>query len=323
MKQALRFWVIVLLIAVLPLGAVGGRMDLLGMGVGSQATALGHASVARRGTLEGSFGNPASLAGLSHGWMILASVVPIFDLTLYTFAAATRSENGSVFAVSFRGLNYGSITGGQLDPTDLGRAIATGDQIWTASGSLALGSLLRLPFDLDLGCHAAFLSQVLDSVTLTGGTVDGGLLARFGRGKLQGSVGIHGQNLVRFGTQLSPPLRLKGGVGGGWQPIPQWHLDLLADGAWEDGAAEPEWAVGLESRLWDRFTLRVGCPLRGAEYGAPGLSFGAGIHLPVGGGRVGVDYAWLPLGGWSAGEQQIQLTIAFGPAEKATAEPQP
>lgn len=303
------------LVAMLSMGPLHpAAFELLQIAVGGASAAMGRSGVAIPGSLEGVFNNPASLASLRGGVSMLGSFNPYLEMSLWSAVASLTLDRKLTIAAGIYGLSYGTLTGDIKYNGDLGRSLASGDLVGSLAFGVPMGSLLGLPFVLDLGGTVKYASQNLDSVLLTGVLFDAGALIGFGGKYSVLSFGFAAKNFgiiaAGMGGIAAPSVFCAGAA---WRltPAPAFSLKFMADGESEVSSSILRGAFGMELGLLGLVFLRGGY-LLGADLAATrGFTTGIGARLRIAQFQMRLDYAIIPLGELGGFQHNIQLGATF------------
>ncbi|MBN8215831.1 MAG: hypothetical protein J0L75_04275 [Spirochaetes bacterium] len=306
------------------LSAQAASFEVLTIGLGGASAAMGRSGVAVPGSLEGVFNNPASLASIRGGVSLLGSFNPYLDMSLWSAVASFTVDRKFTLAFGAYGLAYGTMTGDIRFNGDPGRALASGDLIASATLGLPLGTLLKLPFLIDLGGTAKYASQTLDSVQLTAVLFDAGALIGFGNSVSVLSLGFAAKNFGTVGGKAGPSAPTVLAAGAAWRLTPgaAFSMKLMADGETEWAATGFRGAFGAEIGLLSLVYLRGGYLLGADTAATRGFTTGVGARLRISQMQLRLDYAIVPLGELGGFQHNVQLGVTFDVRPKATPKPE-
>lgn len=298
----------------LPVSAELTSFDFLNIPATASRAAYGFAPAAQSGSLEGLWGNPASIAGLSNSFSALLAGNTHLEINL--LSGGISYGNGSFhFGAGVSLLLPGEIAGA-LDLTSLNQSIAGGDILFLGSAALQLGRILKLPFFWDVGLNANLVSETLGPNRLGALFFDAGTICGLNFGAVwSASLGL---DIRHFGLQTegkSQPLPMAVSLGGTlrFQPAHYLGIELLAQGDFL-GKEEKTFSLGSSLELFHFLLLRGGFSL--GEKG-PGFTAGAGVKMNFANRTsVSIESAFFPTQ-TSESEVVFQTTASFSRKEAA------
>ena len=286
--------------------------DVLTIGTGGAASSLGNAQAAEIDSIEGAFYNPATLGSLSANTSIILSYNPYSSMSIATGIIAARLGSFT-FAASGFGLIFDPIIGYVEYNGDPGRVLAAGNYVFGASASCSFGSMLRLPFILDIGVNARYAREILDTESLSAVLGDAGVIFGFRNiiGEDTLSFGMYGRNIgipISSTTAITLPTSFT--VGFSYRTEPRKYLlgiKLIFDASYYFNDMM-RYNLGAGITLFKIASLRLGYMF---GYDARGFTAGAGARIPIGDMSFAFDYAIIPMGDLGM-HHSLQLGVAFG-----------
>ena len=249
--------------------------------------------------------NPAGLSTLSS---VEAQVMYLSDFAdqseSYLFGGvAWPFAKAFCAAVSVESYGLASFDG--VDKTGLptGTSLSAGDLVFTGAFAFDPMKLAGKKFGLNLGVAAHFIQSTLAGKSASAFAFDAGVLFKagiFGFGEMNRKdnlgIGFAAQNIGTSVTYVSEktglPANLRAGIGYRVFKDRMHSVQVSAD-ANLPGDSSPIVSAGLEYTLLGMFYVRGGYKITGPE--AAGLSAGAGVSYLLGGRKLFVDYAVVPM----------------------------
>jgi hypothetical protein len=280
------------------LGTTGAQF--LELAVSARAVGMGSAQDAVAGDASALYHNPAGLAAIDRGSLVLSHAAYVQSVSYQYGAAAYRLRFGTL------GFGIQSLSPGSLDEVDNTGAI-TGNSFRPHDEAVSVGYGGSWGV-LDAGIGLKYISsQIRDAASTV--AADLGSRLRAGKWTFSASMAHLGQGL-KFQSQRDR-LPTTARLGSGWQ-AGRWLLAL--DGVAPRGA-DPFMAAGMEYGLplSERFGVagRWGYNSRLASSrlgGGAGLGMGLGVTA----GRLKVDYAWSPHGDFEDDAHRLSLGFSWG-----------
>jgi len=280
--------------------------------VGTRGIALAGATVASNHGLESVFYNPAGLASSEGVEAYFSNTSYIADIDVRYLALSTRQYWGSI-ALTAKVMDLGELVVTTEDAPD-----GTGQVENLTFAVIGLTGSRYLTDAISFGISAHYVSESVLDVSAKGVSFDMGLHydlpwrnARFGLvmknlgpdmrfdgSDLEHSVQIPGSNpnsrprILR--TQSAafelPTFFQLGGELSAWQ---SGDNQVIGYGTYQsNNFSQDEFRGGIEYMYQDLLSLRGGYVYADQNEYLYGPTFGVGLGLPLGGGRIGVDYAF-------------------------------
>ena len=280
--------------------------------VGTRGIALAGATVASNHGLESVFYNPAGLASSEGVEAYFSNTSYIADIDVRYLALSTRQYWGSI-ALTAKVMDLGELVVTTEDAPD-----GTGQVENLTFAVIGLTGSRYLTDAISFGISAHYVSASVLDVSAKGVSFDMGLHydlpwrnARFGLvmknlgpdmrfdgSDLEHSVQIPGSNpnsrprILR--TQSAafelPTFFQLGGELSAWQ---SGDNQVIGYGTYQsNNFSQDEFRGGIEYMYQDLLSLRGGYVYADQNEYLYGPTFGVGLGLPLGGGRIGVDYAF-------------------------------
>ncbi|MEK6795229.1 MAG: hypothetical protein AABZ39_10655 [Spirochaetota bacterium] len=316
--RTIRHTMLAMLAATAVFGAATDSFDVLNIGIGGAATALGQTVAADTGSAEGVFYNPATLGSLDGDLALLGSFNPYLGMALWSGAVVLRLPGVMTIAASGYGLIFTEpVIGDVMYSGDTGRILPSGDYVFSGSIALPIGSYLRLPFLIDAGVTARYAMERLDDLTISGIMADAGVIIAFTNIAERHSfaVGAYGRNL---GIGLAGDITLPGAVTAGLKYSGRitkaFGVKAMFDATifFND---TPKFDLGAEFDIFNVAFIRTGYMF---GYDARGFTIGAGARIAVDAMKFRFDYSFVPLGDLGM-HHALQLSAMFGNATPAPA----
>lgn len=288
-KRVILVWVFILLLVTL-LGRISvaqsnsGRTaaDFLTIDVGARAAAMGGAYTALSEGAVSAYWNPAGLATIESGDLILNHFEWLQDVSLEYGAASFRVNDRVVLSASVSYLNYGSI-----DRYDNSGALLN-DEITAYDWAGALSAGISLTDELSFGVTGKYVNQNLDEITGSAFAGDVGFKYQMRQVTIAGFLGNFGQNM-KF-DEISERLPAIGRLGLAVKPFGDnftTSVDLVKE---FDG--DMALKHGLEYGFMGQYFVRSGYNynVNDDEKSLSGFAFGLGVYLN----QAIIDYAYTP-----------------------------
>lgn len=260
----------------------GGRTaaDFLRIGIGARSAGMAGAYSAVSRGAEASYWNPAGLAGLEGGEIVLGHFSWYQDLNLEHGSAAFSLNDRTSMGLSIAYLNYGTVAGYDVDGNPTGDLAA-----YDWSGALSVGAMVT--DQISVGITGKYINQRLDEVTGSAFAADLGV-------RLQTShfaVAVVARNIGSDMTFESTREKLPTEVSVGIAAAPFTERLLASLEVEKKIYSAPVVRQGIEVNFNHEYFLRTGYDVLTQNDGdglQAGLSFGAGIHLS----QFAFDYAY-------------------------------
>ncbi len=263
--------------------------DFLSIGIGAKAAGMGGAYTAISDGASASYWNPAGLADVEGGEVVLGHFSWFQDITLEHGAVAYQISDRTALAASVTYLNYGQINGYDVNGM-------TTDEItaYDLCGALSVG--MSAGHNLSIGLSGKFISQKLDDLNASAFAVDLGLKYQIDRLTLAAVVANVGSDMSFDGVKERLPTTARFGIA--VYPFFESFVTSLEFEKKAYGGAVVR--NGFEVNFGDQYFLRTGYSYFPDQQDR---SFGSGISM-----GAGVQFAW--------GE----IHYAFTPKEQYTPE---
>ncbi|MEK6797316.1 MAG: hypothetical protein AABZ39_21245 [Spirochaetota bacterium] len=285
--------------------------DVLNIGIGGAAAAVGQTAAADTGSAEGVFYNPATLGSLEGDLALLGSFNPYLGMALWSGAVAWRIPGVMTLAASGFGLVFTEpIIGDILYSGDTGRALPSGDYVFSGHAAFPLGSYLKLPFLLDAGVSVRYAMETLDDVSISGIMADAGLVIAFTNlaEKHSIAIGAYGRNLgvgltsgIILPSAVTAGLKYHGKIGKAFGVKAMFDANIFFNDA-------PKFDLGAEFDIFNVAFIRSGYMF---GYDARGFTIGAGARIAIDTMKFRFDYSFVPLGDLGM-HHALELTVMFG-----------
>ena len=294
------------------LSAQTSSFEVLNIGTGGISSSLANATASELGSIEGAFYNPATLGSLTANIAVVGSYNPYLSMSIASGIFAARFGAISLAASGY-GLIFDPIIGYITYNGDPGRVLASGDYVFGGSAALSFGTMLSLPFLLDIGMSVRYAYEVLDTDSLSALIGDVGVILGFRKifGEDTLSFGVYGKNIglpLSSPVAISLPTAIIGGLSYRFEPRKFLvGFKLLFDGAYYFNDTM-KFNLGGSLELFKIVSIRAGYMF---GYDIRGFTLGAGAHVPIGGMSLSFDYALVPMGDLGM-HHSLQLGVAFG-----------
>lgn len=288
-KRVIFVWVFIILLVTL-LGRISiaqsnsGRTaaDFLTIDVGARAAAMGGAYTALSEGAVSAYWNPAGLARIESGDIILNHFEWLQDVSLEYGAASFRVSDRLVMSASISYLNYGNI-----DRYDNSGSMLS-DEITAYDWAGAISAGISLTDELSFGLTGKYVNQNLDDIKGSALAMDAGLRYEMANVTLAGFVGNFGSNM-KF-DEVYERLPAMGRLGVAVRPFGSsftTSVDLVKE---FDG--DMALKHGLEYGFMGQYFIRSGYNynMNDEEKSLSGFAFGLGIYLN----QAIIDYAYTP-----------------------------
>ena len=260
----------------------GGRTaaDFLRIGIGARSAGMGGAYSAVSRGAEASYWNPAGLAGMEGGEIVLGHFSWYQDLNLEHGSAAFSLNDRTSLGLSIAYLNYGTVAGYDVDGNPTGDLAA-----YDWSGALSIGAMVT--DQISVGVTGKYINQRLDDVMGSAFAADLGV--RWQTDKF--AAALVARNIGSDMTFESASEKLPTELSLGLAAAP-FTERLLASIEFEKKIySTPVVRQGFEVNFNHEYFLRTGYNVLTQNDGdglQAGLSFGAGVHLS----QFAFDYAY-------------------------------
>lgn len=310
MKSAIRLITAALAAGTLTAAATDS-FDVLTIGIGGAATALGQTVAGDTGSAEGVFYNPATLGSLDGTLAALGSYNPYLGMALWSGAVAWRLPGVITVAASGYGLIFlEPVIGDVMYSGDPGRVLPSGDYVFSGHAAFPLGSYLSLPFIVDAGVTVRYAMERLDDLTISGIMADAGVIIAFTNiaEKHALSFGAFGRNLgIGLAGDITLPAAITAGVNYKLRISKTFGIKAMADGTYFFNDT-PKFNLGAEFDIFNVAFIRSGYMI---GYDARGFTVGAGARIAVDTMKFRFDYSFVPLGDLGM-HHALQLSALFG-----------
>jgi hypothetical protein len=319
MNRALRLGRVVSFILLSFAHADLSSFDFLNIAATSAASAYGFAPASERGSLEGLWGNPAALAGLSN--VITAMLSHQLHLGVNLLSGGLAWGTGVVrFSGGISILLPGELVGASL-LQDAPKTLEGAGFHYIGATALRFGQALSLPFHMDFGASIHAVSEVLDTKTIAARYVDLGLILGFPIGRSwEIQLGADAKRLAFHPEGGGSSMPTSYSVGARVRAERSWFLVALQGQMNFSSNATRNFNLGLDITLANRFFLKGGMSFLESSLG---FSAGMGVRLMIPGhSALRVDAAILP-GQLPEGGGVYQITGFFSEIPDIPIRPSP
>ncbi len=296
-----------LLLSASALAASGGSSTtaFLKIGLAARPAAMGDASVAVGGDVQGLSANPGGMAAMDRAQAGLSYASWLKGTSLQQVTFGMPMGSAATIGVNVQMLSSGGLTktvedaGGNLDTTAAAES-------FTAS-SLAAGLLIgrRVSDEFSIGTQLKFIQDTIDTSKASGFGADIGMLWK-------GNHFRFGASAVNLGPKLKDealPSAVR--VGAAIQPVPDATMAL--DVVFPGDSSKQRYGLGAEYWVMKSLALRGGYRFAGdAASNTP--TAGVGINLA----GATLDYALAMFGNDLGQTHRVTLAYAFGQPRKST-----
>lgn len=307
-------------------GAYGTEaFSFLSMNVGARSSAMGKASAAAVGDIEGVYNNPASIASIKDDCTLAGAYDPIVFADSYApslagfwnAALTLRVLPFMTVGASAFGLSYGDIIGNIIDANSAGSTIAAGDIGASASAALSMKNIFGTPLSLDIGAAARFVRETLDTSSISCLAANAGAVLVLEKiiPASDIALGLYVKDIgIAFGDiSAAVPTAFIGGVSYSLKPV-EW-LRITAAGDVSYSASKIAIAAGGELGLFGIVALRGGYL---HDDGVGVITAGAGIRYTLSQFTFILDYAATVLGDFGMRHAvQAGIGMRFSPSVSA------
>lgn len=290
LKRIFIIWIIVMIlvtvfgkISIAESNAGRTAADFLTIGVGARPSGMGGAFTSISEGAQAAYWNPAGLATVHGGEVLLGHFNWYQDISLEhgTFAHQIGDNAGVAFSITY--LNYGTINRYDNSGLKLSNDITAYD--W--AGALSIG--LNTSDNFSVGVSAKYINQKIDDISGSAIAADLGFKYIFNTFAVAGYVGNLGTKMKFQSVEEKLPLTTRLGVS--FYPFSQ-NLVTSID-IEKNHSGNMIIRNGFEANYNEQYFLRTGYNYYANQsersFGS-GISFGAGVQLKA----VEFDYAFTP-----------------------------
>ncbi len=305
-------------------GKVGSTgLQFLKIGIGARAVGMGESFIALANDASAMHYNPAGLVQLQKREVIFSLIKWPADISYGYVGIVIPTERFGAM-----GAFVGALTTGDMKKT-VPYKEWTGEYFSASDWLVGACYSRSLTDKFSIGGNIKIISEFLDNENITTWAADFGTLFDIGIRKLKFAMSItnFGPNAKFISEEFSMPIGFK--IGAVMEAM-NWRdntVVVTVEGSHPNDNVE-QVGAGVEYTLRSMLALRAGYRSfmkledkdRNVQVGADkyldaaepleGLSFGAGLHLPIGGTATSLDYAYSDMG-FLQNAQRLTITFNF------------